>query len=239
MKGRFLSAEWRKLAIANYAVDPAVLLPYLPYKTELDLWRGKCYVSLVGFMFLNTKLKGIPVPFHRNFEEVNLRFYVKHHDGEGWKRGVCFIREIVPLRALSFVANSFYNEKYITLPMKHRWDLSEKEIAVSYSWKYRTEWNSFSLLADPALRDMPVGSDEEFITEHYWGYNPINIRSSSEYGVQHPRWQTYEVKTYDIEVNFAALYGKDFAFLNSVQPDSVMLAEGSEIAVQSLRELKP
>ena len=44
-----------------------------------------CYVSLVGFMFKNTRLLNIPIPFHTDFEEVNLRFYVKHFDGNEWK----------------------------------------------------------------------------------------------------------------------------------------------------------
>jgi uncharacterized protein YqjF (DUF2071 family) len=111
MSTNFFAAEWRKLAIANYCVNPGILLPYLPYKTELDIWRGNCYVSLVGFRFLNTKIKGVSIPFHRNFEEVNLRFYVRYKDASGWRRGVVFIKEIVPRRALSFVANTIYKEK--------------------------------------------------------------------------------------------------------------------------------
>src|SRR5688572_25492729 len=119
----FLKAEWRKLAIANYAVDPTVLEKYLPAKTELDLWNGTCYVSLVGFRFTNVRLFGIPIPFHRNFEEVNLRFYVRHnHNGE-WRRGVVFVKELVPKRAITFVANTIYKENYQTVKMDHRWQL--------------------------------------------------------------------------------------------------------------------
>ena len=84
----FLKAEWRKLILANYKVEPELLKPYLPYGTELDLWQDSCYLSLVGFMFVNTKIKGVKIPFHVNFEEVNLRFYVKRYDNGEWKRGV-------------------------------------------------------------------------------------------------------------------------------------------------------
>lgn len=115
----FLKAEWRKLALANYIIDQKLLVKYLPAGTELDLWNGNCYVSLVGFMFVNTKLLGIKIPFHTNFEEVNLRFYVKRFDQGEWKRGVVFIKEIVPKPALTFVANTVYNENYETLPMEH------------------------------------------------------------------------------------------------------------------------
>ena len=103
----FLTAEWRKLAIINYEVNPEILEKYLPNGVELDFWDGKCLISVVGFMFLNTQLLGISVPFHRNFEEVNLRFYVKKWENQQWKRGVVFIKEIVPKKALSIIANTF------------------------------------------------------------------------------------------------------------------------------------
>ncbi|MBT8255930.1 MAG: DUF2071 domain-containing protein, partial [Bacteroidia bacterium] len=108
----FLKAEWRKLILVNYVVDPKILEPYIPNDTQLDLWQDKCYVSLVGFMFQNTKLLGVKVPGHVNFEEVNLRFYVKRKVGNEWRRGVVFIKELVPKWALSFVANTVYGESY-------------------------------------------------------------------------------------------------------------------------------
>ena len=237
MKAKFLTAEWRKLAIANYSVDPKILLPYLPYKTELDLWNGKCYVSLVGFRFINTKLKGIYIPFHRHFEEVNLRFYVRYKDLTGWKRGVTFIKEIVPMPALTFIANTIYKEKYITLPMKHKWDIQKDFITISYSWELNRAWNSFSVKADAAPLEIKTSSEEEFITEHYWGYTPLSDRLCAEYGVEHPRWTTYNVREYKIDVAFDKLYGNDFMQLNSQPPDSVMLAEGSEIIVRHMRKI--
>ena len=66
----FLKAEWRKLAIANYAIDPSVLKKYVPPGTELDLWEGKCYVSLIGFMFLNTRSAGLQLLSATNFMEA-------------------------------------------------------------------------------------------------------------------------------------------------------------------------
>lgn len=237
MASEFLIAEWRKLALVNYAVDPAILLPYLPYKTELDTWNGKHYISLVGFRFINTKLRGIPVPFHRHFEEVNLRFYVRYKHESGWRRGVTFIREIVPKPALTFIANVIYKEKYVTMPMKHTWDIGKDLLTISYLWKLNRKWNSFSLSADTAPMEMPAGSEEEFITEHYWGYTPIKQNLCSEYGVEHPRWKTYAVKDYRVDVDFANVYGSQFGFLSNQKPDSVMLAEGSEIVVRSGRRI--
>jgi uncharacterized protein len=233
----FLTAEWRKLAIANYLVDKNVLQKYLPYKTELDTWNGDCYVSLVGFMFLNTKLRGWRIPFHQNFEEVNLRFYVRYNDNGVWKRGVTFIKEIVPKHALTFVANNIYKEKYETMPMKHTWLLNDNTIDVEYKWK-KGNWHSFKIEANLPELPLVLNSKEEFITEHFWGYTHIGLNLCSEYEVQHPRWAVYDVVDYTIDVDFEKIYGKEFSFLNNINPKSVMLAEGSDIIVKSASQLK-
>lgn len=232
----FLSAEWRKLILANYAVDQKILLPYLPPFTELDDWEGKCYVSLVGFMFLHTKLLGMAVPLHENFEEINLRFYVKYKDGDGFKRGAVFIKEIVPKPAITFVANTIYKENYQTLPTQHQWKVEQDELAVSYSWKNKN-WNKLSVVASAQPQAMAVGSEEEFITEHYWGYTKLKAQVTSEYGVEHPRWEVYPVKSHQIEVDFGVNYGAEFAFLSNAEPNSVILAEGSPIRVLKGRKL--
>ena len=235
----FLRAEWRKLAMANYAVDASVLAPYLPEGTQLDLWDKTCYVSLVGFMFLNTRLKGIKVPFHTNFEEVNLRFYVKRYDTTtGWKRGVVFIKEFVPKAALTFVANTFYGEHYETVPMNHRikQDSSSGELAIEYQWGSK-RLNSFKVRSKSTAIDILEGSEAEFITEHYWGYTKLTSSKTSEYAVEHPRWQVYPVKDFEIDVNFGSLYGAAFDFLGRQKPLSVFLAEGSEIVVRQATNL--
>ncbi len=233
----FLKAEWRKLAIANYAIDPAVLQKYIPHKTELDLWNNTCYVSLIGFMFKNTKVLGLKVPFHIDFEEVNLRFYVKYFENNMWKRGVVFIKELVPKSALSFVANAFYDEHYQTVPMNHKWELIEENIKVTYHWKYNNNEQKISVLAENKLQEILPNSETEFITEHYWGYTKVNESKTFEYEVTHPKWQTYNVKEYDINVDFGLVYGADFAFLNNLKPNSMMLAEGSEITVENKKTI--
>lgn len=232
MLKQFLTAEWRKLVIANYAVDPSVLVPYLPYKTELDFWKGNCYVSLVGFRFIHTKLKGIPIPFHRDFEEINLRFYVRHKDGAAWKRGVTFIKEIVPKPAITWVANSLYKEKYVTLPTRHIWSKSGDSMKIAYEWRHKGIWDSIEVSATQIPAEILHGSEEEFITEHYWGYTQLSNRLTSEYQVEHPRWQAYPVIHHNIKVRFGELYGAEFGRLENTLPDSIMLAEGSRIAVR-------
>lgn len=237
MAKTFLKTEWRKLAMANYKIDLQLLKPYLPFQTEPDLWNGTCYVSLIGFMFLNTKLKGIKIPFHTNFEEVNLRFYVRYKDGDTWKRGVVFIKEIVPKRALTLVANTIYGEKYETLPMAHTWETHPDTQSAEYKWKKKSRWNSIKVIAGLDAHPTHDGSEEEFITEHYWGYTKMKNNKTSEYGVEHPRWQVYETLGYTIDVNFEDNYGPEFSFLDDQKPKSVFLAEGSLIEVTGGRRI--
>ncbi len=231
----FLKAEWRKLVLVNYSLDPIILKPYLPFQTELDLWEGKCYVSLVGFMFQNTKILGFKIPFHINFPEVNLRFYVRHfHEGE-WRRGVVFIKEIVPKPAISWVANSLYGENYQTLPMDYHWAEGDQKRNVHYAWRHQSKWHTIRVIAD--LKNSPIAPNTEahFITEHYFGYTQIDARKTYEYEVTHPSWEQYNVQNFEIKVDFGKVYGHEFAILNNQKPDSIMLAEGSKITVENKR----
>jgi len=232
MKRTFLDAQWRKLVMVNYAVNPEVLKKYLPFETELDLWNNTCYVSLVGFMFVDTKVLRMRIPFHINFEEINLRFYVKYKHTEGYKRGVVFIKEIVPRPALTLVANLLYNENYETLPTQHTWEEKSDTLTVAYGWKKRGQWHTMKVNADKTPVDIKPDSEEEFITEHFWGYTKISNNITSEYEVAHPRWQIYPIRDYEVNVDFNMVYGADFALLQDVMPLSVYLAEGSEILVK-------
>tara|TARA_Y100000385_G_scaffold286046_1_gene347221 strand:- start:6027 stop:6740 length:714 start_codon:yes stop_codon:yes gene_type:complete len=229
----FLNAEWRQLAMANYTIDPSILKKHLPAGTEIDLFEGKCYISLIGFMFLNTKLLGVKIPFHTNFEEVNLRFYVKRFENNIWKRGVVFIKEIVPKPALTFIANNIYNEHYETLPMNHHWKKTNSNRTVSYQWKKNNIWYSFMVRAALMSSIIKSNSEVEFITEHYWGYAKVSENETNEYEVTHPRWEHYLIDHFEIKVNFEAVYGPEFEFLNRMNPNSVILANGSEITVEN------
>jgi uncharacterized protein len=237
MASKFLTAEWKNLIMANYVVNPAVLMPYLPNKTELDLFNGKAFVSLVGFMFTNTRVMGLKIPFHVNFEEVNLRFYVKYNDNGTWKRGTVFIKEIVPKPAISFIANTVYHEKYDTKRMKHLTTETETEINLSYQWKHKNKWNRIEASVQKPVQEMVSGSEEEFIAEHYWGYSKYNDTTTFEYNVQHPPWKIFPVKNYLIDCDFRTLYGDSFSILTVAKPNSVFVAEGSEISVLKKRNL--
>lgn len=233
----FLTANWKNLALINYEVNPSILEKYLPKGTEIDLYEGKCYVSLVGFLFQNTKLLGWKIPFHTNFEEVNLRFYVKCFENNEWKRGVVFIKEIVPKPALTLVANTIFKEHYQTLPMKHRILETEDNIEFEYQWKMYNIWNSIGVLTQKDLIPILENTEAEFICEHYFGYTKKNNLITFEYEVKHPRWEQYKVVQTEIKVNFEAVYGSDFGFLKNTDPSSVIVAKGSEISVENKKKI--
>ena len=234
----FLTAEWRKLIMAQYAVQPELLMPYLPRGLEFDLYQGQCYVSLVAFLFDRVLVKGLAIPFHTRFEEVNLRFYVRCHEPDGSiKRGVVFIREFVPRRAIAFIAKRFYEEPYIAIPTHHQIESSPESLNVSYSWELGGRSHSLSVKAAPTPLNIQPGSKEEFITEHYWGYTKRADGRTSAYQVEHPRWQTYNLQSYEIAVDFGILYGQSFAFLTDQWVSSVLLAEGSAVSVHSGSDL--
>ena len=235
----FLSARWEYLAMFNYEVDAAILKPYLPPYTVLDLYNGKAIVSVVGFLFNNTKVMGIKWPGFVNFEEVNLRYYLKYSDGNDWKRGVGFISEIVPQFLISGIANLFYNEHYSTAKMSHAISHNNNELEVTYNWKKKNQgWNLMWVRANPVLKDILPGSEEEFIFEHYYGYNKLNETTTIQYSLAHPKWQVYPITDYKLDCDVEKLYGASFVpFIQNVKPISVFLAKGSDVHVKMPKKL--
>ncbi|TWR27462.1 DUF2071 domain-containing protein [Mucilaginibacter pallidiroseus] len=232
-KSRFLTAQWRNLVMLNYEVDPEILKPYLPAFTEIDFWEGKALVSMVGFLFKETKVLGVKWPWHVNFEEVNLRFYVRHFDGKQWKRGAVFVSEIVPKPVIVLIANNLYKEHYRALPMRHSISKQGRDQTnFLYEWKLNGRWNKLGATVRNSLTPIIAGSQEEFIFEHYWGYNRLTDSKTMQYEVEHVAWQIAEVTDYVFEADIAALYGKAFVPYLSKQPYSAYWASGSDIAVR-------
>ena len=230
----FLTAKWRNLLMANYAVSPDVLQPYLPPHTELDFFEDHCYVSLVGFLFDDVRLRGYRIPFHTRFPEVNLRFYVHRKTANGeLRRGVVFISEIVPRFAIAWVANTFYQEKYISTGMAFNFSDSNDQLHWAYYWKWRNQQNHITANLVNAANPIKAGSKEEFIFEHYYGYAKAANNVCNEYEVSHPSWNIYPVDSFSINCNFSAQYGQQFSFLNDIAPASIFAAEGSSVIVRS------
>jgi uncharacterized protein len=236
----FLTAEWRSLLMLNYEVDPALLSSFLPAGTQLDFWNGRAFISLVGFLFLKTKVLGVPIPFHRNFEEVNLRFYVKRTVENEIRRGVVFVKEIVPRWAIAFVARTLYGENYLSLPMAHRIEPGEDAgLNAEYAWKNGAMRNSMIARAsgDPVLPQN--GSEAQFITEHYWGYAAQKDGSCVEYQVAHPSWRVWNAKDCSLTGEMTQLYGEKLGMALKSEPASAFLAEGSEVVVYRGKKISP
>ncbi len=231
----FLTARWQNLLMLNYEVDPALLHPYVPVGTELDEWQGKTFVSLVGFRFLDTRVLGVPILFHRNFDEVNLRFYVRCKAGDAVRRGVVFIKEVVPRRVVSWVARTVYNEPYVTMPMRHEVVLpggvESGEGLVRYGWRTGGRWHEMSARMDGNAMLPGDESLEAFIAEHYWGYTRQRDGSTTCYEVRHPPWQVWRGSGAGFDGDVRSVYGQEWVDTLCRQPSSAFVARGSEVSV--------
>jgi uncharacterized protein YqjF (DUF2071 family) len=218
--------------MANYAIEPEILLPYLPKGVSLDLHKGKAYVSLVGFMFKKTKLFNIPIPYFGTFEEINLRFYVQRKEDGITKRGVVFINETIPYPIVAWMANKLYNEHYTVVPTRHSItnDLDSKK--VKFDWKLNNNWNSIYVEASNKSHNMKNDTLEIFIYEHYFGYTKIDENNTEEYRLQHPSWKINTVLDTKIDCDFKAMYGESFSVLNDTKPEAVFIAEGSSVKIE-------
>ena len=227
----FLKAQWKHLLVINYEIDPALLIPLVPKGTELDFFHEKTYISIVGFRFLDTVVKGLAVPFHRNFEEVNLRFYVKHQSSQGVRRGVVFIKEFVPRRGIAWVARILYNENYSSLPMEHLIKQEAECKSVQYQWKLNGQWHHISAACSGEPKYPPEGSEAEFIIEHYWGYSTQRNGGTMEYQVEHSPWRIWSVDQLDVSIDTQKIFGPDYTPFLEKKPTSAFIADGSEVTV--------
>jgi uncharacterized protein YqjF (DUF2071 family) len=228
----FLKAQWENIIMANYEIDPEILLPYLPKGVELDLYKGKAYASLVGFKLKKTKLFNVLIPWFGTFEEINLRFYVVRKEGNKLKRGVVFINETIPYPIVAWMANKLYKEHYTVVPTKHEISKEKNNQKVKFEWLLNKKWNSIYVEAGTETKVMKNQTLEKFIYEHYYGYTKIDEYSSEEYKLQHPSWMVNEVIDYKIDCDFGAMYGESFSVLNHSKPEAVFIAEGSSVGIE-------
>lgn len=229
----FLTAEWRHLAMLNFEIAREVLEPFAPPGAIVDTYEDKAYASVVGFLFQNTRIKGVPIPFHRNFEEVNLRFYVRRFLGGEWRRGVVFIKEIVSSIAVATAARVAYNENYVVMEMGHRIEKvhASEKLSVAYRWRLRDKWNHLQAIAEGDAPSPTPGSIEEFLTDHHWGYTRQRDGTCLQYQVEHPLWPLRRAAEYAFDCDVAAIYGEQFVTALSAPPVSAFVIEGSAVTV--------
>lgn len=238
----FLTATWRYLVMVNYEVPPALLAPLVPAGTELDTWHGATLASLVGFRFLDTRMFGIPIPGHRDFDEVNLRFYVRRRVEDGTsRRAVVFVREFVPRRAIASGARLLYNEPYRAVPMRHelQMDAAVEGAAgrAAYSWRAAGRWHGLEVRTRGRPTLPHPASEAAFVAEHYWGYTAQRDGGTVEYQVEHAAWRVWAAAAARLDCDVRAVYGAGFAEWLSRPPRSAFVAEGSAVAVHRGRRL--
>jgi hypothetical protein len=239
MRRSFLTARWEDLVILNYEVSPVALAPLVPRGTELDLWQGHALVSLVGFSFVDTRVLGVAIPGHRDFEEVNLRFYVRRRMTSGPdRRAVVFIRELVPKYAIAALARLLYNEPYLSVPMHHRSRVDPHRGGdIEYGWRYGGSAFSVRASVEGAAQLLEAGSEGEFITEHYWGYTRQRDGGTLEYEVEHPRWRIWPAPRVTFSGPARMLYGTVFGEILCAAPRSAFVADGSPVSVFAGRRI--
>lgn len=228
MSRPFLTADWLGVLGVTYAVDAARLEPHLPGGAQIDTLEGSPRVSIVAFRFRRTRLRGVPIPLHVNFGEINLRFYVRLHD----RRAVVFIREFVARPAISVVAKLTYNEPYRTIRMRDEVLGPRADGLVGVRHRFgRGLRNRLEAWADPAPVVPGADSAAYWLTHHDLGVGRARDGSARSYEVEHPVWALHEVHALTVEVDFGALYGPQWAFLADAEPSHVTLAEGSAVAI--------
>jgi uncharacterized protein YqjF (DUF2071 family) len=226
----FLTAHWKYLAMLNFAIDPSLLAPYLSAATELDFFDDETYVSMVGFLFYHTMVVGLPIPRHRNFEGVNLRFYVRKKSADSWRRGVIFVRALVPRFAIAVTARLFYSEPYEALPMRSEVVDDGGVVTAKYEWRRGAKWERLEMSANGTAQIIPAGSHEEFITEHYWGYTASGP-ATSEYRIEHSRWNIWQPASFEFKAEVATLYSEKFVEPLNAKPVSAFIADGLFVQV--------
>jgi len=229
----FLTAKWHNLFFANYVIQPTLVKNLVPRGTSLDNWNGRIFISLVAFQFLDTKILGVPAFSQRNFDEVNLRFYVNRTIEKVEKRGVVFIREIVPSRIIAWVANRLYGENYTARKMQSKMTRINGQVdRLEYRIMNEGRWNMISSTVSTQLDEFQDTDLAPFITEHYWGYSKRESNVTIEYEVEHPKWSVYQVENFNLDLDFESLYGPEYAFLSDNVPESIFYCPGSEVKVR-------
>lgn len=231
----FVEAEWRHLVLAHYRVDASLLAPFVPDETELDDWNGSVFLSLVGFRFLRTRVFGVSVPFHRNFDEINLRLYVRRTVGGETRRGVVFIKEVVSAPGVAFAANLAYNEKYEIRRTRSRVPrrANTPPRLLTYEWKTRSGWNRLRAEAGDGPFIAAPNSRDHFLTDRPWGYTAQRNGGTMEYRVHHPPWRLWRARQVDVQCYPRELYGPEFEPVLRGDVYEAVIAEGSPITIST------
>ena len=233
MRNDFLVANWENLVVATFETERKLLQPFVPPGTELNDWNGRCCMSLVAFMFSNTSLMGIPCPFYRSFEELNLRFYVRRKEGSTWKKGVVFIKEIVPAKLIGWAGKLFYRENFISLSMRHAIYTGTNSQHVEYYWMLKKQTNYLKIQSSLLPAIPGANTLDTFISAHYTAFTRKGANRTLSFTIQHTPWKVYPALAFDMRIDARVLYGDGFAEAFQQKPLAAFLMDGSRTLVSA------
>ena len=233
----FLTAAWRNLVMLSFDIKPHILEPYVPRGVELDLYEGRALVSIVAFEFHSPRFYGIPGPFCACIPEINLRFYVQRQVAGNRRPGVVFLKELAPRRALAMaaVANIGYREHYHLLPMRYATSSAREnwDKTFTYQWKIGGRWNGLEATTCSAPRRPVMGSEEEFVVDHWFAYTRQADGSCVERQVAHAPWfvRPVDPDSLAFRCDAASLFGPQFTAAFQKPPSSAFVSNGSAVGV--------
>lgn len=177
---KFMEQHWSDLLLLHWPISPKVLRPTIPDDLELDLFEGQAWASVVGFHLSGLRMRPIRWIPWKDFDEVNLRTYVKTSDG---KRGVWFHSLDSTDMFAVLGARILYGLAY--RPAKITRSLSKQ--AISYQSYTNRLFKKVPARIDAQL-DKSVGTSkiareplDRFLLERYrfWARRKVGERSSS------------------------------------------------------------
>jgi hypothetical protein len=156
------------------------------------------------------------------------------------RRGVAFVRELVPRAAIALVARLAYNEPYLAVPMRSRTPAVPVESPgrLVYEWRTGGRWQRVAAGTSGVPTLPSPDSEAAFIAEHYWGYTRQRDGGTVEYEVRHPAWRVWPAESPELDVDVAGLYGHAFTRALAGPPTSAFVAEGSPVTVYRPRRLE-
>ena len=223
----FLTARWSNLVLLTFEVPEQLVRSHVTADIDLDRWNGRTHVSLVALEMLDVRVLGLRIPGFTTHPQVNFRVYVRPHAAPA----VWFVRELVPSRLIAAVGRLLYREPFQAARLEARFAESADDVTAEYRFGPGAHRYHVLVTGSRSAAVPPTTSFEHYLKERTSGCRTDRQRRLQTFRVQHPPWAVREVMRVDYDVDFGALYGQEWSFLNDRKPVSVIFAVGSEVAV--------
>jgi len=182
--------EWNNAIFLHWQVELTELEKFVPKDLEIDLFEGNPWISVVAFTMENIRPKNLPpFPPISDFDEINIRTYVKSNN----KTGVYFLSI----------------EGGTSLSCKIAKGISE--LPYRYSKIERTEnhyESSNSEFNDKLDIEFTIGKElnektelDKWLTERYALFQDTD-RAINEFEIHHLEWPINEITLKKVELDY-------------------------------------